>query len=149
MQTILRHCLLWLVIILIGSCGPADRPPLTTPTLPGKRSVAPPAIAALHAFTSDTTQTRLLLRADSTFVLETASAGQTAPVTMSGRLAITATHYHLFFPDTMAHFNELITSVHPDGSVVAYPDYSVALDKKLRQLYVNSVLVTANSVAHP
>ena len=55
---------------------------------------------------------------------------------MQGKLAITEDHYQLSFPDTVAQLNELITPVHPDASVVVYPDGSVALDRALTQFYV-------------
>ena len=64
----------------------------------------------------------------------------------SGKLEIVEARYRLFFPDTITRFNELITPVHADASVVTYPDYSVVLDEKLRQLYVRNTLLTADSV---
>ena len=140
MQPNLPRCLFCLTVALFAACEPSDRSQLIPPS--GKPTAAS---APLRTFVSDTTPTRLLLRADSTFTLEAAAVGQAAP--MSGKMVITQDHYRLFFPNTTAHFNELITSVHPDGSVVAYPDYSVALDKELRQVYVHHVLLTADSTA--
>jgi hypothetical protein len=103
----------------------------------------------LLTFASDTSEARLLLRADSTFVLTVSLPDQAQPQVVSGRLRIADDHYRLFFTDTLAGFNKLLTPVHTDASVVAYPDYSVVLDKKLRQLYVKGTLVAADSVSQP
>ena len=66
---------------------------------------------------------------------------------MQGKLTITDDHYRLFFPDTVAQFNELITPIHHDASIVAYPDGSVALDRALTQFYIRGSLVTQDTLA--
>ncbi len=147
MQANFRWPLLLLTATLLTACGSSDRPGLSDSST--KPSAAATEAKALRTFTSDTAQTRLLLRADSTFVLEMSGVGQGALQSITGRLKITDAHYRLFFPDTVARFNELITPVHTDASVVAYPDYSVVLDKKLRQLYVKGVLVSADTTGQP
>lgn len=136
-----------LTTALISNCGTSERPRSSAPA--SSTSANAPDAAPLRIFSSDTTRGRLLLRADSTFVLELPSANLDSSPTISGKLAITDDHYHLFFSDTIAHFNELLTAVHPDASLVAYPDYSVVLDKKLRQLYVRGTLVRADTIEQP
>lgn len=128
-----------LTVIELSSCSSPERP----------RSSGGRSSAALLAFASDTSEARLLLRTDSTFVLTVPPADQVRPRVVTGRLHIADNHYRLFFTDTLAGFNKLLTPVHTDASVVAYPDYSVVLDKKLRQLYVKGTLVAADTVSQP
>ncbi|MGB3851581.1 MAG: hypothetical protein WA958_16555 [Tunicatimonas sp.] len=138
MRLTLWSCVL-LSVIGLGSCSSPERP----------RSSGDESGAALLTFASDTSEARLLLRTDSTFVLTVPPVDQVQPHVVTGRLNIADDHYRLFFTDTLAGFNKLLTSVHTDASVVAYPDYSVVLDKKLQQLYVKGALVTADSVSQP
>ena len=129
---------------LFGSCGPTERRADAKPT-----PVDPPEAHYLAHYSSGqpgSTQAQLMLRSDSTFVLRITSLKDSADRAYSGKLSVTDKQYQLFFPDTIARFNELITPVHADASVVAYPDYSVVLDKKLRQLYVRDMLITVDSV---
>ncbi len=119
MRLALWSCVL-LSVIGLGSCSSPERP----------RSSGDESGAALLTFASDTSEARLLLRTDSTFVLTVPLTNQVQPHVVTGRLHIADDHYRLFFTDTLAGFNKLLTSVHTDASVVAYPDYSVVLEQK-------------------
>lgn len=135
------------LIGFFGQCGSVDRP-----ESPRSAAADPPAARHLVRYLSDprdSGRVELILRADSTFVLQITAQNEPVIRTFSGSLAVTDTRYQLFFPDTTTHFNELITPVHADASVITYPDYSVVLDKKLRQFYVRDVLITADSVDVP
>ncbi len=136
--------MLLLATALIGCGGARERPRSS-----GNTSEEIPEAAPLRTFTSETTQTRLLLRSDSTFLLQITPRYSSMDSSFSGEFEVAKERYRLFFPDTIARFNELITPVHGDASVVVYPDYSVVLDKKLRQLYVRNTLLTADSATYP
>ena len=92
-------------------------------------------------------QVRLQLLTDSTFRLSVIPHEGASSQDMQGRLSVSDGHYQLFFPDTVSQLNQLITPVHPDASVVVYPDRSVALDKTLTQFYVRGTLVTSDTLA--
>ncbi|MGB3780741.1 MAG: hypothetical protein WA960_20420 [Tunicatimonas sp.] len=147
MASFLSWCGGLLLLGFFGGCGPVEQ--RADAALP---PVDPPEAHYLAQYSSgqhDSTQTQLILRPDSTFTLQITPPKGSADQVYSGKLTTTDKQYQLFFPDTIAHFNELITPVHADASVVAYPDYSVVLDKKLRQLYVRNNLLTTDSTGQP
>ncbi len=141
------HTLFWgaaLCISLVG-CQSSEQKTFTLRT-PESLARETTALAIFSSEADDSIQVELRLQADSTFLLE--MTPRQAPVqTIRGALEIADERYRLLFPDTVAHLNELITPVHPDASVIVYPDYSVALDKALTQLYVRGVLVSIDTLA--
>lgn len=145
------HFLRWVGVLLIttifGGCGLNESPPASESI--AARPPEEPLLARFSSDPHDSTVVLLRLRPDSTFLLQIASQRDAAATNFSGKLEVVQERYRLFFPDTIAHFNELITPVHRDASVVVYPDYSVVLDRKLRQLYVRNTLLTADSVSYP
>ncbi len=145
------HFLRWvgllLIATLLGGCGFNESPPASEP--PAAYPSEELLLARFSSDSHDSTSVLLSLRSDSTFLLQITSQRGSGFSTFSGKLEVGQERYRLFFPDTIAHFNELITPVHHDASVVVYPDYSVVLDKKLRQLYVRNTLLTADSAGRP
>ena len=145
----MRISIFWCSILLIASsigCQSSDQNAIAL------RSSSPqknPALAftTFSSASTDATQTQLLLYPDSTFQLLLPSSSGSAVRDIQGELTIAEDHYQLFFPDTISQLNELVTPVHPDASVVVYPDGSVALDKALRQFYVRGKLVTNDTLA--
>jgi hypothetical protein len=140
----------WLGVLLIapivGSCGFNESPTASEPV--AVRTPEEPLLARFSSDPHDSTAVLLQLRPDGSFRLQIAPQRDSVTQTFSGKLEVAQERYRLFFPDTIAHFNELITPVHRDASVVVYPDYSVVLDKKLRQLYVKNTLLTADSAGY-
>ena len=140
----------WLGVLLIativGSCGFSE-PPAASESV-SARTPEEPLLARFSSDPHDSTRVLLSLRPDSTFLLQITPRRDSVASTFSGKLEIAQERYRLFFPDTIVHFNGLITPVHRDASVVVYPDYSVVLDKKLRQLYVRNTLLTADSAGY-
>ena len=138
---------LLLIATVFGGCGFNESPTASEPS-----AAHPPEKLLLAHYASDprdSTGVILSLHSDSTFLLQITPQRGAGSSTFSGRLEIVEERYRLFFPDTIARFNDLITPVHHDASVVVYPDYSVVLDKKLRQLYVRNTLLTADSADPP
>ena len=135
---------LFLGSILLMGCQSSDQKAIALQGSDERiEAVAKPALVTFSSAFDDSAQIRLRLYADSTFQLALTSPERT----LQGKLTITADHYQLFFSDTLTALNELITPVHPDASVVVYPDGSVALDKALTQFYVRGQLVTSDTLA--
>ena len=148
MQTIISFCcMLWLAGMI--GCQSSEQKSFTLQE--GERSAnhreEKNTLASFSSDSSDSVQVRLLLWADSTYLLEVAPRKASPAHDLRGKLAIAKDHYQLFFPDTVAQLNELITPVHHDASVAVYPDHSVVLDKALTQFYVRGVLVTSDTSA--
>ncbi len=147
MASFLSWCGGLFLLSFSGGCGPVEH--RTDAELLSVDAPEEHYLAQYSSGQHDSTQTQLIIRPDSTFILQITPPKGSADQVYSGRLTATDKQYQLFFPDTIAHFNELITPVHADASVVAYPDYSVVLDRKLRQLYVRNTLLTADSAGRP
>ena len=143
--------LFWSAILLINlaGCQSSDQKTIVLGERESRADATKEA-AVLATFSSnagDSVQIRLRLQSDSTFLLEMVLRKASFPQNIRGPLEITEERYRLFFPDSVAQLNELITPVHPDASVIVYPDYSVALDKALTQFYVRGVLVSSDTLA--
>ena len=130
-----------LMIVIIG-CQSSDR---QTMALRGsghsEERASKTALATFSSAADSSEQVRLQLYTDSTFELGFSSEQHRQARKIEGKLAITDDHYQLFFPDTVAHLNELLTPVHHDASVVVYPDGSIALDRALTQLFAEGTLI--------
>ena len=143
---------LWglLSIVSMISCQSSEQKTFTLRENGTNASAKGPAFATFSSTPEASEQIRLQLYSDSTFQLEFPSEKRAADRSIQGRLAIVEDHYQLFFPDTVARINQLITPVHPDASVVVYPDGSVALDKALTQFFVKGQLIKIDtSVVRP
>lgn len=135
---------LWAIgLLLVVSCQ-SDQKAIT---LQASSRGAETAFATFSSAPNASEQIDLYLYEDSTFQLAFAAPKNSANRILQGKLVIAEDHYQLFFPDTVAQLNELITPVHPDASVVVYPDGSVALDKALAQFYVRGTLVANDTLA--
>ena len=133
---IMRYILFLSSVVFALSCNSSD------PTIKLQEREADPLVIFSSAPSQPAAQLRLL--ADSTFRLR-ASKQPPHTAELQGKFSIDDQYYRLFFKDSVHHLNELITPVHPDGSVVVYPDHSVALDRSLLQFYVQGELVAKDT----
>ena len=139
----MRFVLSLLCVACFASCQSSD-PPIKL-----QEREADPLVVFSSATDHPTTgmpAVQLRLLTDSTFRLRVGER-VSGKAELQGKFSANDQYYHLFFKDSVSQLNELITSVHTDGSVVVYPDHSVVLDRSLLQFYVQGALVAKDTTA--